>query len=782
MSTASDEELASIAQNISLNDGEVDSLQQSLPKNDIDIMTNDTNDSSDHTPSSGLADQNEHPEHNPTSGVQSRKSSSSEVSDGGVDSPHKAVEKRMRSLSHEVALLLDRIYEIQELRHSSVPSTSSAQSAPSRIDNLLSSLSDSTLLLRPQITSLSSSIAAQSGSHTQELQEGLEVIMEDWKKVEDQQKWLLEEMKEDGWLIRFRTTADQAEAMMDPLQKSLVECQTYLKRMTNPSADLTSNAEFDDHPSIEHLRKLTKGHESMTSTYVPSINKIIKTMDKSISDRPIKNGESLRRLSEMSQRWAALQKQLQQLSARTRIVISQRQAEMEYLDSGEDIELLADIASPYSSNDSRSDYFGQATIKSRESTSSSYGSSRTRLSYDNNPARSHSSSVSSGISTTSTRSPRQSLPRTHTSPSVKGTSTSTLSPDAAMKPLPLRRRTSMLSTASSTTARNPTIDRPRWNSSPKVPAETTQTQTQTPIHPRRPNGLPRSVSPTPSNTSVTSTMSRRLSRIPVASPTAKFSGYASPPRAADDAVSLPGLTVSNSHSRTLLAEPSSVNRNQSHLERARMSLKTPEPPRPRLSSTFSSLSRGSNTPTMGNRAYSSGSTTRTAPVGRTSMGGSRGAPPSSFRITSPTPSGAGAGPGLSRPSSRLSVMSYSNFNTTPDDLKEFVPSKYDLLDQEIQTLLEETEFRLFVSRLDEALKRGQRRNENDEWKGEFVFGPPEKEKPTSVKLLTIAGARPGTAKRTKCLIRYKAQWVDLKTELDRRMRDYKEYLADDETF
>ncbi|WWC68712.1 uncharacterized protein I206_102646 [Kwoniella pini CBS 10737] len=769
MSTESDEELASIGQSISLNDGHTSTTSE-LPKNALDILTNGSESMipSDRPLIVGSSKSG--------FGEQSRKSSSSEDSDN--DSVCESLEKKIHAVSYQVATLLDRIYEIQELRHLSVPSTSIEQSAPSRIDGLLSSLSDSTLLLRPQITSLSSVVALYAGPHTKELRDGMEEVMEDWKKVEDQQRWLLEEMKEDGWLIRFRTTADQAEAMMEPLQKSLMECQAYVKKITDHPSHETLQSGFDDRPSIEKLRKLTKSHESMTRTYVPSINKILKMMDKSISDRPIKNGESLRRFSEMSQRWSSLQKQLQQLHARTQFTISHHQAEIEFLDDGDDVELLADVTSPYSSNDSRSDYFGQTTNKSRESTSSSYGSSRTRLSYDNNSPRGHQSSV---VSTASNRSPRQALPRTHTSPSVKANQGSTLSPESAMKPLPLRRRTSILSAGSSSTARNPQAERPRWNSSPKVPTETNTTQT--PNMTRRLGALPRSVSPAPSSTSMTSTMSRRMSRIPVASPTAKFPGYASPCRRSDDEVSLPGLTVSNSQSRTLLAEPSSVNRNQHHLEKARMGLMTPEPPRPRPSSTFSSFSRGANTPTMGNRTVSSGSTPRTATVGRVSMGGSRGAPPSAFRITSPTPSGNVNGNSISRPSSRISLMSFSNFNNiNVEDLKEFIPSKYDLLDQEINLLLNDIGFKLFVSRLDEPLKRGQRKNENEEWKGEFIFGPPEREKSNSVKLLNIAGIKSGTARRTKCLIRHKGQWVDLRMELERRTREYSDYLEDDETF
>jgi len=72
-----------------------------------------------------------------------------------------------------------------------------------------------------------------------EYEEDIAELKEQWEKVLRTRGLLKEELKEDGWLIRFRTyvmsrtradlrTAEQAEAMMDPLQKSLVDCTVSL--------------------------------------------------------------------------------------------------------------------------------------------------------------------------------------------------------------------------------------------------------------------------------------------------------------------------------------------------------------------------------------------------------------------------------------------------------------------------------------------------------------------------------------------------------------------------
>lgn len=106
------------------------------------------------------------------------------------------------------------------------------------------------------------------------------------------------------------------------------------------------------------------------------------------------------------------------------------------------------------------------------------------------------------------------------------------------------------------------------------------------------------------------------------------------------------------------------------------------------------------------------------------------------------------------------------------DLRPFHPSKFDLLDQTVAAVIAEEGFDLFVARVDAPLQRGQRKAENEEWKGEFVFGAGEKMSP--VKLLMLAGPRvgagkeAGTGKRTKCLVRVAGMWVALADVLRER--------------
>jgi hypothetical protein len=123
---------------------------------------------------------------------------------------------------------------------------------------------------------------------------------------------------------------------------------------------------------------------------------------------------------------------------------------------------------------------------------------------------------------------------------------------------------------------------------------------------------------------------------------------------------------------------------------------------------------------------------------------------------------------LHRPSSRLSTKSYSNFN--PAILKLFQPSQFDLLDKTVQAIIDDSGFNLFVGRVDASMKRGQRRSEGEEWKGEYVFGAGEK--PVGVKLVILKpGGRDVGRKeeRVKCLARVGGAWIELKGVLEGRM-------------
>ena len=115
------------------------------------------------------------------------------------------------------------------------------------------------------------------------------------------------------------------------------------------------------------------------------------------------------------------------------------------------------------------------------------------------------------------------------------------------------------------------------------------------------------------------------------------------------------------------------------------------------------------------------------------------------------------------------MVSYAPSAAAPVNLQPFQPSKYDLIDTHVQAVIDEVGFKLFVARVDQAMKRGQRRGENEEWKGEFVFGAGQRT--SGVKLLKLAGKTGQEGPRMKCLVRVQGAWHDLGTILRKRQAE-----------
>lgn len=98
------------------------------------------------------------------------------------------------ALQSQVANLLDKIYEIEELRHST-----SVRSAHAKLDALISNLHETIAHITPRIAALEASATSP------DVQEMLAPLLADWQKVTKQHTLLQRELQEDPWLIRFKT-------------------------------------------------------------------------------------------------------------------------------------------------------------------------------------------------------------------------------------------------------------------------------------------------------------------------------------------------------------------------------------------------------------------------------------------------------------------------------------------------------------------------------------------------------------------------------------------------
>lgn len=438
-------------------------------------------------------------------------------------------------------------------------------------------------------------------------------------------------------------------------------------------------------------------------------------MERSLASRTTRNGEALRRHAELSARWHKLQASLIELDAKLDYFINE---------DGQSGERYP------AANGSPSSPFGSSSTLS----GLGHGLPRAGLSSGHRSSFS-SASVTSG-SSSSQKAALVSPPSSH---------------------LPLRSRDSLASMRSSATATSSARRAPSYQNGHGGQADISAI---TPRAAARQSsfGFPRddmagAVSPSPSKgVGADGPGATTPSRIPV-----------SRMRSVSD-FKAPHSPSSRSVSETLRP-------------------KTPTLPTSRgmpQSARSGRMSLGAaGTPSAGARIYSSTGPS-TAPRPRQSL--SR-APPSSYRPVSPTPPVPALPRGLaastsslappragasSRPSSRMSTSSAVPWSKEHGvgELMPFHPSPYDPLDQRMQQILDAIDWPEFVARVDPPLKKGQRKGENEECKGEFVFR--EGEKPVGVKMLRIAR---GKEVRDKVMVRTGGMWIDLEGWLRKRQEE-----------
>ena len=94
--------------------------------------------------------------------------------------------------------------EIQELRHSTFSTSSAASPPSSRLDTLVSHLDLSVDTLPARLSALESDVGALGPDAPVEPGVGLQALRVDTDALTKQHAALKDEMKEDGWLVRFR--------------------------------------------------------------------------------------------------------------------------------------------------------------------------------------------------------------------------------------------------------------------------------------------------------------------------------------------------------------------------------------------------------------------------------------------------------------------------------------------------------------------------------------------------------------------------------------------------
>ncbi|ORY64737.1 hypothetical protein BCR35DRAFT_334648 [Leucosporidium creatinivorum] len=224
---------------------------------------------------------------------------------------------------------------------SSRPSSRDA-SAPSQVDAALMRLEAKLEIVAKEYAEVESQAARFFGSSPPSspevdedtksqasfLRRKWKTTVHEWTEVQKDAEILGEELKEDKWIVVFRTVSVQAEEMMRSLEKVLTQSHDFvydIKRRKakssassldpsrSPPANLTRSASssfFGDPASIQPLlSSFVALHQSLHAKvkyYSPACDRVLKILGKGIADRKTKNGEVLRKFGEMKTRWRDL--------------------------------------------------------------------------------------------------------------------------------------------------------------------------------------------------------------------------------------------------------------------------------------------------------------------------------------------------------------------------------------------------------------------------------------------------------------------------------------------
>ncbi|TFK48532.1 hypothetical protein OE88DRAFT_1704399 [Heliocybe sulcata] len=233
----------------------------------------------------------------------------------------------MTELSFGISDIQTRIFEIQELRHRSQSSgethiiDEALMALDERLEDVARGIKTVTDSLQPAAERTPTQTHADSSGFTNgtvaddekaKMLRKHSMLLAEWDAVQGEIDVLREELKEDKWLTVFRTATEQAEGMMNSLEKAVNRCQNFVWQVHRQGPDefpsQTSQASGSTVGSLnfENYAKLMESFEAKKKHYTPATTKVLGIIDKGVQDRVTKNGECLRRHAECIQRWRNL--------------------------------------------------------------------------------------------------------------------------------------------------------------------------------------------------------------------------------------------------------------------------------------------------------------------------------------------------------------------------------------------------------------------------------------------------------------------------------------------
>lgn len=184
---------------------------------------------------------------------------------------------------------------MQEARHASaqhdVP-------GPPSIDRLVDALDQSLSVFSTKYAEFRAGLSGNVSDSLRQTLLDLESDYQDFLRSDDNLK---SELAEDKVLNVFKASADQADEMMDSLQKAV--------SLSNAAAD----AEVTSSNDVDNFRATLRSYEQKKKFYLPSVAKSLAVLERSIKSRTTRNGEVSRRHAEVSERFTALREAMVKL-------------------------------------------------------------------------------------------------------------------------------------------------------------------------------------------------------------------------------------------------------------------------------------------------------------------------------------------------------------------------------------------------------------------------------------------------------------------------------------
>ncbi|KAL0065845.1 hypothetical protein AAF712_007148 [Marasmius tenuissimus] len=237
-----------------------------------------------------------------------------------------AISTHMTELSYMISDIQTRIFEIQELRHTSQSSTDSTGTT-NIIDQSLMTIDEKLQAVSEGMKSVNDALEPilqatptlpQEGDSNENaaLMHKHATLVSEWEGVQGESEVLREELKEDKWLTVFRTVTDQADGMMSSLEKGVNRCQEFIWQVTRKGLEDGFNSRTSlsvrekSPPTFETFTSLLESFEAKKKHYMPATSKVLSIIDRGVRDRVTKNGETLRRHAESAQRWKNLKERI----------------------------------------------------------------------------------------------------------------------------------------------------------------------------------------------------------------------------------------------------------------------------------------------------------------------------------------------------------------------------------------------------------------------------------------------------------------------------------------